>query len=111
MPRFARTCAAATPSITGPRIRLWPSRPAERGAGPEASRLAESLRRHIQRAVEFARHVLEGDQCGQLDQRIVAEPLLQPLQQLIGHPTLGASHGLRILESGPRAPIEDGACA
>src|SRR2546429_336492 len=107
MPRSARAWAAATRSITGPKIRWRPSRPAERGAAPEASRPTESLRRHVQRAVELARHVLEGDQTGQLDERVVAEPLLQPLHQLIGHPALRASHGFRIIESGALALIED----
>src|SRR5690606_11567673 len=51
---------------------------------------AEALRRHVERGVELARHVLERDQGGQFDDRIVVDVPLAACPQRVSDSQAGA---------------------
>ena len=77
-PLFGIEGACRRPLGRQQRRRPWVSTGTRQPAG--------SLRRHVERAVELGRHILEGDQASQLDERIVVEVETETLHQCIVHP-------------------------
>lgn len=67
----------------------------------------EPLRGNIERAVELARKVLEGDETGELHYGILVEEFSQIRHQLIAHVSVGESDSLCILQSYPFPMVED----
>jgi hypothetical protein len=73
------------------------------------ARLAEALRRDIQRRVELARHVLKRDQGRQLDERVVIEVLLAARHQLVGDRQVRPRDRLGVVERDALALAEQSA--
>lgn len=65
---------------------------------------AEPLRRDVERAVEFARQVLKGDEPDQLDDRIVVEVTLQARHRSVIDAAIGIRHCLGVIECRLFAP-------
>ncbi len=87
----------ARPSARPRRLKPPVSRSTEGFPGP----VPESLRGDAQGAVEATGGVLPGDDGGQLDQRIVAEVLPEPIEELVTHILVGQRHRIGILQGQP----------
>ena len=68
---------------------------------------AEPLRRYAQRAVELAGHVLDSDERGELDDPIIIEVVLHPLNEILLDLPAAECHRIGVFEGGPLPLVEE----